>query len=405
MPDSAGAATDRKDFFISYNRADERWAVWIAWQLENAGFSTFIMAWDIGVGDHFMNKMKEEIQNTNRLVGVLSPNALASEYVLAEWLAVLAGDPLNKSKRLVLVRIAECIIPDFLQAIVYLDLFNVAERQAREELLAGIKTERRKPTAAPWYPGSQKPPESAPQFPGALPPIWNVPPRNRNFTGRVELIKRLKESLKPGQHTALTAINGMGGVGKTQLAIEYAYRHSAEYNAVWWIKSEDTTTLASDFAGLAGELGFDVEGVADQPAIVKAVKQWLEQNIGWLLIFDNVVKPEDVRPYLPRGRTGHTIITSPYTVWSGVAKPLEIEVMEPGEAVEFLLKQTGSDDEDSAKQLAKELGYLPLALEQAGAKKNYERALEIFIEFLGEDHPHTQVVREHLAMVEREMGS
>jgi len=202
-----------------------------------------------------------------------------------------------------------------------------------------------------------------------LPLIWNIPHnRNPNFTGREEYLTRLKDMLNSGQHAALTqAIHGLGGVGKTQLALEYAYRNIVEYEIVWWIRSEETTTLASDYAALARELKLPEKDEADQNVVNAAVKRWLETHPAWLLVFDNVQKPEDINKYVPHGSAGHILVTSRNPSWRGTATPLDVHVLKRSESIDFLLKRTGYTDEASAGALAEALGDLPLALEQAGA--------------------------------------
>jgi len=203
----------------------------------------------------------------------------------------------------------------------------------------------------------------------ALPPIWNLPHlRNPNFTGRESLLARLRSALTSGQPAALTqAIHGLGGVGKTQLAVEYAYRHAAEYDLVWWVRAEEPAALAADYAALAAPLNLPQKDEPDQRLVVQAVRRWLAQNTGWLLIFDNARRPEDLRPYLPPGGAGHVLVTSRYSAWRGVANPLTVQVWERAESVAFLLKRTGQTDETAADKLAEALGDLPLALAQAGA--------------------------------------
>jgi len=203
----------------------------------------------------------------------------------------------------------------------------------------------------------------------ALPPIWNLPHlRNPNFTGWGNLLAQLRSALTSGQPAALTqAIHGLGGVGKTQLAVEYAYRHAAEYDLVWWVRAEEPAALAADYATLAGPLNLPQKDEPDQRLVVQAVRRWLSQNTGWLLIFDNARRPDDLRDYLPSGGAGHVLVTSRYSAWRGVASPLTVQVMERAESVAFLLKRTGQTDETAADKLAEALGDLPLALAQAGA--------------------------------------
>jgi tetratricopeptide (TPR) repeat protein len=193
-------------------------------------------------------------------------------------------------------------------------------------------------------------------------PIWRVPyRRNVSFTGREGLLEELHRALPRGAAVALT---GLGGIGKTQLALEYAYRHRDEYRVVWWVHAEDGATLAADYAGLAAELGLAEREAKEQAVVVAAVRRWLEQNTDWLLVFDNAGSRTAARDYVPQGR-GAVIITSREPIWSGVATPFGLEVLAPAEAVAFLCQRTG--DTDAAAALAEALGRLPLALEQAAA--------------------------------------
>jgi len=122
-----------------------------------------------------------------------------------------------------------------------------------------------------------------------LPPIWNVSHiRNTHFTGREDILSELRAALTSGEPAAWKqAVTGMGGVGKTQIALEYIYRHMAKYQIIWWIRSEELATMAPDYANLAEPLGLPEKDSIDQTEIVRAVKSWLEHNSGWLLIFDN----------------------------------------------------------------------------------------------------------------------
>ena len=202
-----------------------------------------------------------------------------------------------------------------------------------------------------------------------LPPIWNISQhRNPNFTGREGILKALRLVLTSGEPAAWKqAITGMGGVGKTQLTVEYIYRHKTDYRVIWWVRSEEPATMAADYASLAVDLNLPEKESKDQKEIAKAVKRWLEHNQGWLLIFDNAQDPGEIRNYLPLGGAGHVIITSRNPLWGSVAKLLPARVFERAESIAFLGKRTGQEDKKAADALADELGDLPLALEQAGA--------------------------------------
>jgi tetratricopeptide (TPR) repeat protein len=359
-----------KHFFISYNSADHRWAEWIAWQLEEAGYTTILQAWDFRPGSNFVLEMQRAATEAERTIAVLSPDYLGARFPQPEWAAAFAQDPTGVEGTLLPVRVWECKPKGLLASIVYIDLVGLEEAAAHDALLAGVRRERARPTAPPGFPGAI--PRSVPQrprFPGALPPIWNLPHlRNPNFTGREDLLTRLRQALTSGQPAALTqAIHGLGGVGKTQLAVEYAYRHAADYDLVWWVRAEEPAALAADYAALAGPLDLPEKDEPDQRLVVQAVRRWLGQHDGWLLVFDNARRPEDLRPYLPPGGAGHVLVTSRNPHWRALASPLTVQVMERTESVAFLLKRTGQTDEAAAGQLAAALGDLPLPLAQAGA--------------------------------------
>jgi len=355
-----------KDFFISYNRADKSWAEWIAWQLEEAGYTTILQAWDFRPGYNFVLEMDKAYKDAERTIIVLSPDFLSSSFTPSEWAVAFKKDPTGEKGQIVPVRVRECELEGLMRSIVYIDLTGMDEDAANKALLGGLIFYRSKPTTPPGFPGLRSV-TAEPRFPGALPPIWRVPLiRNPNFTGREVLLGRLHNDLNSNKYAATIAITGLGGVGKTQLALEYACRHSGDYSCVWWMRSEDPKTLELDYVSLAAALYLPEKDSADQTTIIEAVKYWLDRNENWLLIFDGVQEISDVIRYLPLYGSGHVIITSRNPSWGDIANTLSVDVFDRDESVNFILMRTGQDDYNAANALAEELGDLPLALAQAG---------------------------------------
>lgn len=213
-----------------------------------------------------------------------------------------------------------------------------------------------------------------------VPVIWgNVPKRNKNFTGRTDLLAQLSRD-ELGDDTRITAVlpgdplpralQGFGGVGKTAIAIEYAYRHRAEYDLVWWIPADQQALVRASLAQLAGRLGLPaaasagIEGAA--AAVLDALRKG-EPYRRWLLIFDNADQPEDLLDILPHG-PGDVLITSRNHQWQAIVNTVSVDVFTRAESVQFLSRRVpkGLAESDAAR-LAEKLGDMPLALEQAGA--------------------------------------
>jgi tetratricopeptide (TPR) repeat protein len=376
------SSTEAPDFFVSYAAADAQWAEWIAWQLEDNGYTTVIQAWDFGVGNNFVLEMDRATRQSSRILLVLSPASLESQFALAEWATAFRRDPDGRLRQLLPVRVRECAPDGLLGAIVYLDLVGLNEDEARSQLLGGLNPGRRKIATGPAFPGRLKP-SSAPAFPGSVlgraaaeqspvlrataAPVSNIAPRG-SFTGRRALLASLASQLPSDGTRAVAALHGLGGVGKTRLALEYAYACQERYDIIWWIRGEEAATRLSDAAALAEPLGLELNGLSDQQAIADAVARALARLDRWLIVFDNVPGPDTVREFLPLGDRGHVLATSRRsTGWRDIAVPIAVDVFDRSEAIAYLTSRTGQDDGESAHQIACELGDLPLALSQAAS--------------------------------------
>jgi tetratricopeptide (TPR) repeat protein len=353
---------ERVDVFISYTGRDWGWASWLDFTLREAGYTTKVQGYDFMVGKSFVNAMDEALKQSRLVACLLSPAYLDSRWCGEEWQVALLKE------KLLPLRIAECDLDGLLAPRAYLDLVGVAEVEARERIVAELKKrygEDPRPKVKPAFPRSAVA-SPGPRFPGSLPAIWNITEeRNPYFTGRDQALGDLHQALTAGKTAALTqAIKGLGGVGKSQLALEYAFRHVGEYDGIWWLHAEAPTTLARDYVDLASKLGVPV--VTDEGQMVRQVREQLSQRQRILLIFDNATEPRALAPYLPVHAARQIIVTTRAHTWPDSAAQ-DVHELPLDVATAFLLKRTGQADQAAAKDVAQRLGCLPLALEQAAA--------------------------------------
>jgi tetratricopeptide (TPR) repeat protein len=357
----AGSVTDRRDVFVSYAGPDRPWAEWAAWQLESAGYTVELDVWDWSPGDNVTLRINDALARAEQVLALWSPAYFERHrFTLDEWTAVLAATP-DTRRRLVPVRVAAVDPEPVLRPILYADLFGLDEATARATLLTAMGGAQR-PGHAPAFPPAGGVAEG-PRVPGSLPGVWSVPPRNPAFAGREAMLAGLREGLQVRGRTVVQAMRGLGGVGKTQMAIEYAHLFAGEYGLVWWIDAEQTGLVGEQLAALAVAAGWAAPDVP-VAAGVAAARERLRTRDRWLVVFDNAADGPAVRPWLPQG-PGHVLITSRSADFVGVAAPVEVDTFTRAESVLFLHSYLPSLDPADADRLAAALGDLPLGLTQA----------------------------------------
>ncbi|MER7752979.1 FxSxx-COOH system tetratricopeptide repeat protein [Kitasatospora sp. NPDC097643] len=311
---------------------DELWARWIAEVLARAGLGPLVTS-DTA---------------PDRTIVLLSP-----AYLRSPLATTTPADP-----GLLTARIDAVAPPSSYHQGPTVTLVGQSAEQAADALLAALG-------------GAPHPPDlTGLRYPGTQPAHFKAPPRHPSFTGRHAVLEHLHRQLGGGMAAVLPSsqtLYGLGGIGKTQIALEYAHRFRTEYDLVWWIDAEQPDLIGPALADLARELGLPVgDSVAEASGAALTALRRGTPAARWLLIFDNACDPADILPFLPGG-PGHLLVTSRNPEWSRVAEALAVDVFTRRESVEHLCRRVQGLTEPDADEVATELGDLPLALEVAAA--------------------------------------
>lgn len=220
-----------------------------------------------------------------------------------------------------------------------------------------------------WKPGTAPPVGT--QAAGSIPAVWNAPSRNPHFTGRAGMLGVLRSRIADVSRAVILplALHGTGGIGKTQLALEYAYRHKSDYDIVWWIDAEQPELIDVSFAELGTRLGLPrSESVPRDARDAREALRKARPNNRWLVVFDNAAEPESIAGFMPDpGECGHILITTRMRAWTAVVSAVEVDVFDRAESVERLTSGVRNLSRADAAAIAETVGDLPLAVEGATA--------------------------------------
>ncbi|WP_341846381.1 FxSxx-COOH system tetratricopeptide repeat protein [Streptomyces regalis] len=364
-------------FFISYAGADRLWAEWVGWHLERDGHLVELDIWDWRTGDDFVKRMDEGLEKADAVVALLSKSYFEDgRWTEEERSAVVARR--DRVLPLAVEPLTNNDVDPMFAAKVRTNLHGLDEAAAIEALRAAVSGEGR-PTERPAFPGScpEAPDGSAgpaapsvpegprPALPGGTdePEVWNVRRRNHDFSGREAQMVELRDGLLSGRQSVVYALHGMGGIGKTQIALEYAHRFASQYDLVWWIDAEQSDQIPIHYTELADRVGVALaEAGAEHNA--RMLLQHLRTRPRWLIILDNAEDPDQIEPWLPEG-PGHVLITSRNPNWRRLARPTALDVFSRADSLAYLRSRVSGISDEQADTLAREVGDLPLALAQA----------------------------------------
>ncbi len=353
----------------------------------------------IGPGMDWDREINERLDHAGIIVFLLSEYFLASDYIDGVEMRLAFERAGRDGVRIIPVILRECLWREDER----LKKLQVLPREGRPvaswrdraaafaDVAAGIKHVAQELVPRGVYGVATSiplPANAGPQI-EALPPVWNVPQRrDPAFIDREDTLAELaREPAKPELGGSIVAVIGPPGIGKTSIVSEFAYRHAGEYDAVWWIRAEKTSTLATDLPALAGALHLTQAGASAEPAeLSSALMPWLEASRRYLLIFDDATDPGAVLDRLPQALGGHVLLTTrSAAAVPARARSLEVRPFSLQTSVAFLRQRIGDIDPGEAAVLAVRLGGLPLTL---GIASSYLRqGLQSAGAFLGELGP------------------
>ncbi|CAB77406.1 MULTISPECIES: FxSxx-COOH system tetratricopeptide repeat protein [Streptomyces] len=355
--------------FLSYAGPDQAWAEWVGWQLQQAGHQVELDRWHWRTGDDFVQKMNLALGKADAVVALFSRHYFEPKrWTREEWSAAVA-----LRGRLVPVAIEllnDDDIPALLAGTLRTDVHGLDEAAATSALLEAVHGPV-PPTGPVDFPGAASadaptaPDAQRPRLPSSvgLPEVWNVRRRNPDFSGRETVMGQLRTGLLSGRQAVVQALHGMGGIGKTQIALEYAHRFASQYDLVWWVDAEQADQLPVRYTELADRLGVAKSDAGSEPN-ARALLQHLRTRHRWLLVLDNAEHPDQIEPWLPEG-PGHVLITSRNPDWHGIAHQSDLDVFTRTDSLAYLKGRISGMTTEHADLLAQDLGDLPLALAQA----------------------------------------
>ncbi|MFJ8665106.1 FxSxx-COOH system tetratricopeptide repeat protein [Streptomyces sp. NPDC093600] len=357
----AGAPEHVLVVFPGYHRP---WATWIAQRLEGHGLRVTLQRWDPPREVPLEDSLGDLLLARGQVLLVLNDWFFElGPRPAGEWNDVLRGFVAAHADRFAAVNLTNRPLLPATAVLEPVSLWGVGEDEAEARLLSRLAVEPRR-TA-----NRRVPPGTLARYPDTPPEIWGeVPRRNPRFTGRDDLLTELQQRLMDAERgNAACTLLGMSGIGKTQIAAEYAHRFSPDYDVVWWVNSDDRNVQRDRFGELAAELGL---AAGNEPGErIRAVREALRRgdpHSRWLVVFDGWDDTDGAGVLLPHG-PGHVLITSRNRGWGEHTDIVEVPSFDRAESTAYLMRRAPHITGPEADEVAAEFGDVPLPLVQAAA--------------------------------------
>lgn len=376
--------------FISYSHQDQAYLRELDKHLSNLKRQQIITSWydgNISPGTDWKSQIKEQLRFAQIILLLVSADFMDSDFCYSiEMTEAIARHNANQARVIpIILRPTDWkgapfaklkFLPTDGKAITKWSTHDDAFEDIVQGIRAAIDDLNERENTKPFTDPSMGPSEV---------PLYHVPhSRNVLFTGRDDVLQQLHDRFSTATQIALTqsqAISGLGGIGKTQIAVEYAYRYQSEYSFIFWVRADTPDTLRTDFLMIADLLHLPERGEQDQQIIVTAVKRWLAGHSDWLLIMDNTDDFDLIQDFIPlKSNTNrHVLLTTRSYATSKIAPNITVENMALEEGALLLLRRAGilpsgsplaeakASERIKAEAIVRIFDGLPLALDQAGA--------------------------------------
>ncbi len=362
MGEGRGGVGAHGHYVISFAGFNRPWATWIAYQLEQLGHRTTLLRWDPPVSAPLADALRGLLDASGRILLVLDDwyfnlGPRSDE----EWTAALREVVPEHEDRFTAVSVATRAVPPGGERLQPVDLRDLDSGEARRRILVrlGLATTDAAQGNA-----------NAPRFPNDPPSVVDTPRRNLRFTGRDWALDELHSRLNRSEDGASrVALRGISGVGKSQIAIEYAHRFGNDYDVVWWVNAGYRATAREQFADLARRLELPAGNELGER--IRAVREALrtgKPHRRWLVIFDSADDMSQIEDLLPEGN-GHVLVTTLTQDWatSGTLSEIPVPPFIREESVAYVRRRAPRLTEQEADQLAEAVQDLPLLLAQTAA--------------------------------------